>query len=504
MKSIFKATAVLSGSSIVSILVGLVSAKVLAMVLQPAGYGYYGLLQSFVGLIVLLAGMGMATGLVRLGAGAATRGDAAALANLRGGAWLLFGGLGGLALLLLAVFRVPLSRWALGSPEQGGTVVLAGIAVLFTVANNVEVGTLNACHRVGALAKSGMANTALGATVTILAVLVWRLQGIVPALIAGGVVSWGVSRYFVRREVGPIRTRPERRQSFKAAWELLRFGGPFTASMMVGSGVQLVLPMVVLHLLSPESVGYYRAAMGISVGYLGFLITAMGQDYYPRVSAAKEDPQGLVKLINEQHRLIMLLAVPMILGTLALVPLLVPLVYSIKFTPTVEILEWQLIGDLFKFSSWTMSYAILARCGSSIYFLTESIGGVATLVTTWLAVRWLGLSGLGIAFLATYIIYYLAVSVVIRREIPLVWTASNKKMMLAAVAAALVVRILPSTRFAHLRTPVGLALAFAAGIPSLFVIWREFVGSSYRESSGPAVEGAPHGASITKAPSSSN
>jgi O-antigen/teichoic acid export membrane protein len=113
----------------------------------------------------------------------------------------------------------------------------------------------------------------------------------------------------------------------------------------------------------------------------------------------------------------------MILGTLAMVPLLVPLVYSLKFRPTVEILEWHLRGDLFKFASWTMAFALLARCGSSVYFLTESIGGIATLVTTWLAVRWLGLSGLGVSFVATYIICYLAVWVIIRHEIPLPFTA---------------------------------------------------------------------------------
>ena len=75
MKSSFRATALLSSSSIVSILVSLASAKVMALCIQPEGYGYYGLLQSFVAVASLLAGMGMATGLVRIGAGAVTRNE---------------------------------------------------------------------------------------------------------------------------------------------------------------------------------------------------------------------------------------------------------------------------------------------------------------------------------------------------------------------------------------------------------------------------------------------
>ena len=49
----------------------------------------------------------------------------------------------------------------------------------------------------------------------------------------------------------------------------------------------------------------------------------------------------------------------------------------------------------------------------------ESIGGTATVVCTWLAVRWLGLPGLGVGFLGSYFVYYLAVWITIRREIPL-------------------------------------------------------------------------------------
>src|SRR5579883_2404847 len=190
MKSIFRATAILSGSSMVSILSGLLSAKVLAVTLQPAGYGYYGLLQSFVALVTIFTGFGMATGLVRLGAQAAAQNDEAKLAALRGGAWLLFAVCGVITLVILIAFRVSFSRLALGSPDHGWTIVLMGIAVLFTVAGNVQTGTLNAHHRVGALAKNAIVNTLGGVFLTIPAVLIWRANGIVPAVLANGILTW--------------------------------------------------------------------------------------------------------------------------------------------------------------------------------------------------------------------------------------------------------------------------------------------------------------------------
>ena len=466
----------MSASSAVSILFGVVSAKVMAVVLLPAGYGFYSLLQSFVGLVNLVASLGIMIGLVREGAGAVTSRDELAIASLRKAAWVISCGMGILVVGVLATFRQTLSRLALGTSNHPTIILLMGIPVLFMLASGVQAGTLNAYHRVEALAKCSVGNTALGATWSITCLLVWGVRGIVPAVIGTAGVGCLVSGYLLHHEVGPARAQPKRHDVQAMAWSLLRFGGPYTASQLVGAGVQLALPMMVVHLLGTESVGYYRAAIAVTVVYSGLLTTAMGQDFYPRVAAVKDQPRALVDLINQQHRLVMILAVPAILGTLALAPYAVPLVYSRRFMPAVGILAWQLIGDLFKLSSWTMSYAILARCRTSVYLLTESVGGVANIATFWLAVHRFGLPGLGISFLATYIIYYAVVWLVLRREIHLVWTTSNKMIMLAGVAAALLVRALPSTGLASLKTPIALSLALLAAAWSLRAVWGELWG----------------------------
>ena len=132
MKSILRATAVLGSSSVVSLLVGLASAKAWAVLLGPSGLGLMGLLQSLVGLAALVAGMGIGTGLVRAGANALAQEDQARVAALRQAAWFLLGALGGLAALILTVFRVPISEWLLGGREHADSVVLIAVAVLFT------------------------------------------------------------------------------------------------------------------------------------------------------------------------------------------------------------------------------------------------------------------------------------------------------------------------------------------------------------------------------------
>ncbi len=473
MRSVLRSTIILSSSSFVNILVGLVSAKIWALLLGPSGIGHLGLMQGLLGLVALIAGLGIGAGLVSMGANALAQDDHLQAEALRRGAWLLFWAAGGLAVLALAMFRVPISRWMLGGPEHAMDVLLVGLALVFSLASGIQTSLLNAYHRVAALARVGVFGSILGTGASLVAVLIWREQAVALSVIAGAAINWGVSTYFVRREMSPVPTRPAREEVTRAIRSLLRFGAPYSASQMVGVGVQFILPAVILHSLSTESVGYYRAAISVAGVFLGFLLLAMAHDYYPRVSAVSDKPAQLVDLVNQQHRLIMLLAVPMILIMLAFTPYLVPLIYTPEFAPAVGILDWQLIGDLFKFSSWTMGFIILARRRSLTLFLVELVAGSSILMMSWLGIRWFGLSGLGIGYLATYVVQYAVTFMIVRKDIGLVWTTDNKLMLLATTVAVLVLQMLPSAGLGHLRMPLALSLGLLAGLRSITVIWKE-------------------------------
>jgi PST family polysaccharide transporter len=478
MKSIFRATAILSSSSLATILFAVATAKIVSVLVGPAGYGYLGLLQSLLATGALLFGMGVSTALVKEGALSLSREDQRAVGSLREAALLLSCALGGLGAVLLVLFRAPIGRWMLGQAQHSLAALLIGAALTFTLLAATLTSTLNAHHRIKELAKTAVLTSILSNVATIL--LVWRMgvRGILPAVVFAAAVSLVIVLYFVRKNLPSSRAvaAPSRADLLNSSQSLLRFGVPYMASLLVGTGVNLVLPSVILHTLGINAVGFYRASVAISVGYLGFMLAAMAQDYYPRVSAMADRPDQLVDLVNQQHRLIMLVVAPIILAALAITPFFVPILYSAKFYPTVDILEWQLIGDLFKFSSWTMSYVILVRCSTVVYFLTELSAGVLLATTSYAGIRLFGLPGLGMAFLLTYVFYYAIVSVVVRREIKLIWTSTNKGMMLVATAMALVIRIIPFTSIASFRTAIALSFAAIAGVISLFFIHRDFTG----------------------------
>lgn len=476
MKSILKATAILGSASVVSILMGLVSAKVSAVLLGPVGVGLMGLLQTLLGLTAMIAGMGIGTGLVREGARAIAEKDERRLAALRKGAWLMCGALGGASAVALALARTPLSSFVLGTTEHGAAVALVAVGLLLTLAAAVQIGILNAHHRVGALARSSVVSSILGVLLSLFIIWRWRSAGIPWAVVANSVVAWAASAYFLQRFQPRPKVAVSWREVLKEGRGLVRFGAPYTASLLVGAGVLMAMPVLVLHAFDAESVGFYRAAATISVSYLGFVITSMAQDYYPRVSAAGDRADELCKLVNEQHRLILLLGGPIILGMLALVPYLVPLIYSPEFAPAVALLEWQLLGDILKFAGWTMAFVILARAGSLIYFGVELVGGLSLLLFSWLGSHWLGLEGIGVGFVVCAGIGYLLCWIILRRSIGLRWTRQNIVLLWTLIVLALIIRGLPYLDMMSARTPVALVLATLVGAYSLYALWDEVGG----------------------------
>jgi PST family polysaccharide transporter len=476
MKSILRATAILGSSSILTILIGLVSAKAWAVLLGPSGLGLLGLLQSLIGLAGLIAGLGIGAGLVRSGSNALANDDQQRAAALRQAGWLVQLVCALLAMLVLVLLRGPLSQWLLGDTTYDWAVVLMAPALMLNLVSGMQTSILNMHQRVSALAKISVVNSVLGTAAAILIVWQWREQGIAPAIIVSSVVGLAITSWFLVREPAHVHARPSRRRVLHEAWGLLRFGMPYTGSMLVGTGVQFALPALALHTLGLDSVGFYRAAVSISSGYLGFLLTAMAYDYFPRISAASDKPAELIHIVNQQHRLVMLLGIPLILSTLAVAPYLVPLIYSPEFSPAISVLEWHLLGDLLKFSSWTMGFVILARSGSVVVFVVELVFGTAVLTASWLGMQLFGLPGLGIGFLCSYAIHYLVVWSIVRRDIGLTLTLGNRLMLSVALLSVALVLAAPAIGLAHLRTPLALLFALLAGLFSLKSIWHEVGG----------------------------
>lgn len=463
MRSIIQATALLSGSAMIRIGLALLLGKAAALLLGPSGLGYMTLLQSLVGWGGIIAGFGVGATLTRFGSRLWAGRSTIELSQTVQAAWgILILGVGTIDLALL-VWRHPIALGILGHSDESHDISWMTIVLTLSTLSVIPSSMLKATQNVKALAQMSLI-TALATTIFTLGCFwQWRRAGIVPAMILTSITLLSVSYGFARRHMAWKRPPWSWSALASPARALLKSGIPYAMSLLVGSGLQWTIPLFVLHRFGPSAVGLYAVTWAISSNYMGFLVTTLGQDYFPRLAAAAATSVPVI--INRQLRLILLLAIPLISAVVVFAPLVVPLIYSNQFLPAVIIVQWMVTGDLCRFTTWTLAYAVLARLSSRTYLQMEAGNGVVSLAITLLGMQYFGWVGLGIGFLMAYISSMIMTGIYAYRRLGFRINVPNLQLLAGGSLLLAVLRALPAM-LPPLVFPMGTVLVLLAGFYS--------------------------------------
>ncbi len=104
------------------------------------------------------------------------------------------------------------------------------------------------------------------------------------------------------------------------------------SSGLLMMGAAYVIRIVVRRDAGLEAAGFYQAAWMLGGLYVGFILQAMGTDFYPRLVRVCSDHAQSTRVVNEQAHVSILLAAPGVLATLTFAPLVLTAFYSAEFT----------------------------------------------------------------------------------------------------------------------------------------------------------------------------
>ena len=462
-RQILRSSSIIGGASAINIVIGLVRMKAVAVLLGPVGVGLIGLLTNLVALVSNIVGLGFGNVGTRQIAEAAGRGDPQRIATARRA---LFWGTLALAVagaLSVWLLREVLATHVLDDPGLAAHVGWLSLAVALTVASASQGALLTGLRRIGDIARvqigSGVLATALG----LLALWWWGLPGIVAFVIAAPLATFVLGHVFVARLPRVQGPRSNLRE-ISAQWRVLaRLGAAFMVAGLAGAAGQLVVRTLVQRDLGAEALGQFEAAWMISMTYVGFVLGAMGSDYYPRLTAIIHDRAAVNRLVNEQTEVALLLATPVLLATLALAPWVIRLLYTAEFADAAMVLRWQVLGDFLKIASWPLGFILLAAGAGRTFMLTEWLGMGSFVLFTWLGLPLIGIQATGVAFVGLYggylpLVYWLAVRRTgFRWQRTVIW-----HLLLACIAALALIALAEwSTTASAL---LGVLLAGVAGV----------------------------------------
>ena len=421
----------MGGAQGINYLIGMVRTKLVAVLLGPSGVGLVGLYLSAVGLLGTFAGLGISSSGVREIAEAHGSGDpermAGTLKTLRRTCWItgIFGW------VLTAVISYPLSIWTFNSPEYSWALAILGITLLFGSISGGQTALIQGSRRIGDLARLNILGVIAG---TIVAVgLYWWLgkNGIVPVLITTSAINLSFSWWFARKiQVIPVK------QSFAETWKnskrLIGLGLAFMWSGLLTAAVGLAIRAIIVRDFGLDANGVYQAAWGISGMFAGFILGAMGTDFYPRLTAVSNDHPTMIRIVNEQTEIGILLALPGLVGTLIFAPWVIRLFYTARFLPGAELLPWFVLGVFVTIISWPQGYIMLALGSGKWFALTETIALGVQLGLTVLFLKLVGLWGVALAYFLLHILYSIIVFAVSTHLIRFRWSAKVVRMLMEA------------------------------------------------------------------------
>lgn len=421
---ILRSTMLIGGSAVVNVAIGIVRTKVMAVLLGPAGFGLLGVYSAIADMARSLAGMGLQSSGVRQIAQAVGANDAAQLARTAAVLRRTVMALGMFGALMLVLFARPISTLTFGHDGHADAVALLSVAVFFRLIADGQGALIQGLRRISDLAKISTGGALFGTLASIPLVYYWREDGVVPSLVAVAAVSALISWHYSRKVV--IEPCVWVGSQFKQeALALLKLGAAFMASGLLMMGAAFVVRLIVLQQEGMAAAGLYQAAWTLGGLYVGFVLQAMGTDFYPRLVGVIGEHAHANQLVNEQAQVSLLLAGPGVIATLTFAAAVIAVLYTAEFKAALDALRWICLGMALRVITWPMGYIVVAKNRQVLFFGAELAWTVVNVGLSWWCVRAFGLAGAGIAFFGSYVFHGVVVYVLSRHLTGFRWSADN-------------------------------------------------------------------------------
>ena len=433
---ILKSTVFSGGSQVVSALAALVRAKIAAVCIGVGGIGMLGLYSQAANLISEIAAMGLTSSAVREVALARGSRDSQRLAQVIRSLRLIVLATGTAAAAACMILAPWLSVWTFGDKSHKSGFLFVGAALFLT---QVSAGQTALLRGLGLIPQIALQRATVAVISTLAAgccYLVWGMDGIAPSLLILGAVSLAGSWWYARK-VKVQQVKLGWREVLAEARRLLGMGLAFMWASLASLGVAYLIGIMIRTQLGVKGNGIYQAAWGISGYFVGFVLNAMGEDFYPRLTGAIHIREEAGALLNAQTETGILLGLPGMVATSACATWAVSLLFSPAFAPAADAVAWFNLGCFGRVVSWPLSFVLMARGESVLFAARSSFFAMLNLLFSWIGLQHHGVAGVALGFAAMHACNFLTLRLLIGRRLGFRYTPAARRLI-ALGAACLV------------------------------------------------------------------
>ena len=367
---VLKFTGLFGGVQGLNVLIGLVRNKFVALLLGPGGMGLVSLFNTTVQLISQATHLGISFSAVRHISEYYDAGDKEKAAHyvkvVRG--WCLLTAL--LGMLVCVVLGPFLSNTTFAWGNHTLHFILLAPAIGMIAVTGGETAILKGQRKLGALALVQITAALASLVISVPIYYFFWQAGIVPVIVLMAFVTMCATLWFSLR-IFPLRLSGAR-GILGEGMEMVRLGVAFTLAGIVGSAAEMIVRSYLNVVGDLDVLGLYNAGYMLTITYAGMVFSAMETDFFPRLSGVNNDIEATNYTVNRQMEVSLLIVAPMLTALIALLPVLIPQLFTSEFLPVVPMAQVTALAMFFKVLTLPVAYITLARGYSMSYLMLES------------------------------------------------------------------------------------------------------------------------------------
>ena len=409
---IVKVFSLTSISTLVKMCTGLVSVKIVASIIGPAGVALVGQLNNFSTIALSLATGGINSGITKYVA--EYKSDASKVKQYLATAFritVVCSLLVGLVLLLLCK---QLSSLIMMTPQYWYVFAIFGITITFYGLNNMLVSVVNGYKQFNKYVKVNVVSSIFGVSFTVALVLALGLPGALISAVTFQSLMIFVSVLMLRKLEWLRKDWLVGKFKRTIASQYFRYALMTLLSAFLVPISQMLLRGYVISEISITEAGWWEGMNRISNMYLMVITSSFSVYYLPRLSEISDR----IELRHEIFKCYKVI-VPLLLAGFTVIYFLrffiVKLLFTHEFMPMTQLFIWHMAGDFFKICSWLLAFLMVAKSMTKAYISTEIIFTLSYILLGYTFIRLDGIVGLCQAYLTNYVLYLVVLTFMFRK-----------------------------------------------------------------------------------------
>lgn len=397
-------------ATVIKLFTGLISNKIVAVYLGPAGIALLAQFQNIVEISTYFSSLGINNGITKYVAEYYENEEARNQTISTGFFITIIGTI--LTSVVIFFGRYYFSDHLLHTREYLFVFVILALSMFLLTLNTFIISVLNGFKQFKIIIIRNILAALISVLLTIILVIKWDLKGALISVILSQVIIFFIIIGIIKRSKWLKPDIILKHINGISIVNLAKFS-LMALSTIAFVFVQLQIRNHIIKHISVNDAGQWQAVIRISSIYLMVITNTLIIYFLPRFSEIS-DKISLRNEILKGYMFVLPLTIFAGLMIFIFKAFIVRLLFSDEFLPMLPLFKFQITGDILKISAWILSMTLMAKAMTKIYVITDLIFSAIYYFLSVIFIRNYGIIGATYAYSIHYLLYLLVMLYIFR------------------------------------------------------------------------------------------